>query len=209
MMGFDMRRTPHYGRPGMCLAHRSGALLVVCLLSGAAAFAQEEPAGPPPAPPLGEAFRLGEVDASKLSIVDKRTRSEEMLAEERSALGRGTELLQEARAAKDIVQMNCVSEKLTQIKGLLKLTEQASVRMYEAIASYTEDVINHEFTTIWVAHQKSMLLKSEAEQCVGELSVFTGDTEVEVLVDGTDDHDPTEPEPPPPGPAVPPVASGF
>lgn len=228
-MEFDSRQSPNYSPPvgvsqgwtaaraassrGSRFRGREGALggvLAGCLLAGAVTYAQTGGEETAPRGPAEPSLELGFVDASQVSLTDKRNRTEQMLAEERGSLVRGTELLQEARAAKDIVQLNCVNEKLTQIKGLLKLSEQASVKMYEAIAAYTEDVINHEFTKIWVAHQKTMLLKSEAEQCVGELSVYAGDTEVEVIIDDAiGEDDPTEQDPPVPGPAVPPVASGF
>jgi len=139
-----------------------------------------------------------------------RDRRDALLGEMRDALRRVTEILGEARASKDIVQLNCVNEKLTQVKGLLRISEDASVKMYDAVASNTMDVINHEFTKISVAHQKTIILRAEAEQCVGELSVYTGETEVTVEIDpDISDRDPTQPDSPPIGPEVPPVASGF
>jgi hypothetical protein len=156
---------------------------------------------------------LADVDvanAQQLSTSEKQGRAERMLGEMRDALRRVTEILGEARASKDIVQLNCVNEKLTQVKGLLRISEDASVKMYDAIASGAQDVINHEFTKISVAHQKTVILRAEAEQCVGELSVYTGETEVTVEIDpDISDRDPTDPDSPPPGPEVPPVASGF
>jgi hypothetical protein len=156
---------------------------------------------------------LADVDvanAQQLSTPEKQARSEKMLGEMRDGLRRVTEILGEARASKDIVQLNCVNEKLTQVKGLLRISEDASVKMYDAVASATQDVINHEFTKISVAHQKTVILRAEAEQCVGELSVYTGETEVTVEIDpDISDRDPTEPDSPPIGPEVPPVASGF
>ncbi len=156
---------------------------------------------------------LADVDvanAQQLSTSEKQGRAERALGEMRDALRRVTEILGEARTAKDIVQLNCVNEKLTQVKGLLRISEDASVKMYDAISSNTLDVINHEFTKISVAHQKTVLLRAEAEQCVGELSVYTGETEVSVEIDpDISDRDPTDPDVPPIGPEVPPVASGF
>jgi hypothetical protein len=149
-------------------------------------------------------------NAQNIPTAEKQTTTEEKLGEMRAALKRVTEILGEARASKDIVQLNCVNEKLTQVKGLLRISEDASVKMYDAIASNAQDVINHEFTKIVVAHQKTQILRAQAEQCVGELSVYTGETEIVVEIDeDISDRDPTEPEGPPPGPEVPPVASAF
>lgn len=155
-------------------------------------------------------LRLGDVDASKVPDSEKKTRAEKMVADQRAALSRGTDLLNEARSAKDIVQLNCVNEKLTQIKGLLRLSEQASSTMYDGLATGGGEQVNHEFTKIVVAHSRTQQLKAEAEQCVGELSVYTGETEVQVDIDeNIPSNDPTLPIIPPPGPVTPPVASGF
>ncbi|MEO1228222.1 MAG: hypothetical protein AAFZ18_04890 [Myxococcota bacterium] len=154
------------------------------------------------------------LDPSSVSLEDKKERVEEMLVTERKTLGRVVQLLAEARSSKDIVQLNCVNEKLIQVKGLLKISEKASLEMYEAIASGADDLINHEYTKVAVAHQKSQVLSAEAEQCVGESSVYAGDTDVDVEIDNDDGSgggggDPTTNAAAPPGPTVPPVASTF
>jgi hypothetical protein len=155
-------------------------------------------------------LRVGKVDASKVPVEEKKTTTEAMLGAQRGAVARGTELLSEARGRNDILQLNCVNEKLTQLKGLLKLSEGASAAMYEGIATGTQDEINHQYTKIVVAHQKSASLKAEAEQCVGETSVFSGETEVEVEIDSDiPQADPTLPILPPPGPVVANPASKF
>jgi hypothetical protein len=151
-------------------------------------------------------MEIGEV--SKISNEEKQTRSEKALAEERDAMRRVTEILSTARQSKDIVQLNCVNEKLTQIKGLLRISEDASSRMYDAIGAGTKDVIDHEFTKIAVAHQKCLTLRAEAEQCVGEFSVYTGETEITVEVPPGEEN-PTNPTQQPPGPEVPPFGSRF
>lgn len=157
-----------------------------------------------------EALRIGKIDPSSVPIREKQERVDQMLAEQRSALKRGTDLLQDARGANDIVQLNCVNEKLTQIKGLLKLTENAATSMYDAIGADDGQTINHEYTKMVVAAQRSRGLRAEAEQCVGERSVYTGETEVEVEIDSDiSPRDPTIPLPPPPGPETPAVGSEF
>lgn len=146
--------------------------------------------------------------AEELTREEQQTRVESMLAEMRDALRRVTDLLGEANASKDIVQLNCVNEKLTQVKGLLRVSEESATKMYEAIASNMMDAVAHEYTKVSVAHQKVSVLRAEAEQCVGEFSVYTGDTEVTVEVDNDiPEVDSTIVDPPPPGPEVPPVAS--
>ncbi|MCK6548434.1 hypothetical protein L6R52_21480 [Myxococcota bacterium] len=147
-------------------------------------------------------------DATTMSPKQLTERVESMLVEMRGALRRVTDLYGEAQSAKDIVQLNCVNEKLTQVKGLVRVAEESSTKLYDAIASNLKDSVVHEYTKIAVAHQKVLVLRAESEQCVGEFSVYTGDTEVTVEIDSEIPvRDATTPEPPPPGPEVPPVAS--
>lgn len=156
------------------------------------------------------ALRLGKIDASKVPLPEKKVGASKMISEQQAAQSRATDLLTEARAANDIIQLNCVNSKLTQIKGLLKLSQQASAAMYEGVERGTDDEINHQYTKIVVAHQKTMSLRAEAEQCVGEKSVYSGETKVDVEIDPSiTQSDPTLPVLPPPGPAIPTAASEF
>lgn len=163
----------------------------------------------------GSSLVLSDIDAASVSIDEKKSRVEDMLTSQRSTLGYAVTVLSEARKSKDIVKLNCVNEKLIQIKGLLKISEQASLHMYEAIADDAQDLINHEFTKIVVANQKSEVLKAEAKRCVGENSVYAGNTSVDVEIDGDSDGGGGSggvgggASAPPPGPSVPPVASTF
>ena len=184
--------------------------------SGETSEGEKPGASTPPTASSGRGLKADEdelaglADPKNVPIAEKRVMVEKSLSEQRDALARVTVLLREATDAKDMVQRNCVDEKLTQIKGLLRISEEASVKMYEAIAGNIEDLINHEFTKIAVAHQRTKTLRAEAEQCVGESSVYSGDTDVEVEVDpDLTQDDPTKPIDMPPGPDFPPVASSF
>lgn len=233
-MGFDSGSRATYRRPAMRFTQMMGWSVAVAMIvapaighaqdgvgaSGdtPAAEAGSDPAAETPKPKRQDeltsqqrkTLRLGKIDASKVPTPEKKTSAEQMVREQRSAVARGTDLLAEARSRNDIIQLNCVNEKLTQLKGLLKLSENASLAMYEAIAAGSQDEINHQYTKIVVANQKSGSVKAEAEQCVGELSVYSGQTEVEVEIDSSiTSSDPTLPILPPPGPAVSAPVSDF
>ncbi len=155
-------------------------------------------------------LRLRSVNAGQLTNDEKKVNVEKLLSKQRTGLSEVTDLTAEARARKDIVQLNCVNAKRTQLKGLLKLSQQAASSLYEGMATGAEDTVNHEYTKIAVASQRAQLLGSEAKQCVGEEAIFAGDTDVTVEIDDSIPvDDPTLPAAPPLGPAAPPVASGF
>lgn len=226
-MGFDSSFRATYRRPAMQLRQILGWSLLAALLAlPAPVFAQDgdkaeaatdgatDPAAAKRQDELTSSqrntLRVGKIDASKVPAAEKKSGTETMLSDQRRAVVRGSDLLSEARAKNDIIQLNCVNEKLTQLKGLLKLSENSSLAMYEAMAASSQDEVNHQYTKIVVAHQKSSSLKAEVEQCVGELSIYSGETEVEVEIDGSiTEQDPTLPILPPPGPAVSAPASEF
>jgi hypothetical protein len=75
--------------------------------------------------------------------------------------------LEEARNAKDVVRLNCVNEKLTQIKGFIRIAEQADVALQEAVAKQEPASADHEFTKIEIAAQRVAQLRADAEACLG------------------------------------------
>lgn len=92
--------------------------------------------------------------------------------------------LEEAREERDVVKLNCVNEKLTAVKGLLRISETSDVALREALARRDPDAAAHEFEKIAIAARKVEQLRAESEACVGELAVYSGDTQVEVVVNG-------------------------
>ncbi len=149
--------------------------------------------------------------ASKLSDSQKLSLATEYLSEMRDLLSATLALLKEAREEKDVIKINCVNEKLTSIKGLLRISEQADVALQEAVAKNERDSATHEFHKVSISHQKIKTLKAEAEQCVGELAFAVGKTTVEVEVDGeaVPEDDPTNVDLPDTPVVRPPAASPY
>jgi hypothetical protein len=73
-----------------------------------------------------------------------------------------------ARAEKDVVKLNCVNEKLTQIKSLITVAERADIQLHESVAA--KEAGEAEFSKIAIARTKVDGLRGEAEQCVGQLA---------------------------------------
>lgn len=225
-MGFDSGFWATYRRPAMVVRQIFGCTVLAAFFATSVPTYADE-AGTAKADPAAAAAkkpkrddelttkqrkskRVGTIKASAVSTDTKKTTTETMLSAQRKAVVRGTDLLGEARSKNDIIQLNCVNDKLTQLKGLLKLSEKSSVEMYEAIAAGTADETNHQYVKVVVAHQRSASLKAEVEQCVGEFSVYAGDTTVEVeIVGDISAADPTLRILPPPGPTVSAPASEF
>lgn len=149
------------------------SLLAAALLLAAAA------PGSAQAPAESE-FRLDR--PGKLSEQDMMSKSADDLGGMRKMLSEVLKKLEEARDSKDVVKLNCVNEKLTQIKGLLRISEQADISLQEAVAKRETSSAEHEYTKVAIAHDKVRQLRAEAEECIG-LSVFdVGEQKIEVIV---------------------------
>ncbi|MCY1033203.1 hypothetical protein OV207_17220 [Corallococcus sp. BB11-1] len=183
---------------------RTLGMLVVVMTTGMA-FAQAPAPAPTPArPPSPVLDRAGDVPDS-----EKVARSTQALGTMREALRQVLEKVEEARGTKDVVKLNCANEKLTQIKGLLRISEQADVALQEAVSKQEAAPGEHEFTKVMIAQQKVGQLRSEAEECIGQLA-FRTDENLFVEVEEPDNlpgGDPTRPAPPPDLVVRPPPAS--
>lgn len=126
---------------------------------------------------------------------EKLARSADALTRMRQVLRETLQKLEEARNTKDVVKLNCVNEKLTQIKGLLRISEQADVALQEAVAKGESAAADHEFTKVSIARQKVDQQRTEAEECIGQLA-FRTDEQQQIEVQEPSylpDYDPSDP----------------
>lgn len=124
----------------------------------------------------------GDLDkGSGLSGSEKVEKARDHVDAMRSVLSDVLKKLEEARESKDVIKLNCVNAALTNVKGLLKVAEGASVLLEEAVAKREDDAAEHEFTKITISRQKTDQLRNEAEACVGDVGGDAlGETDVEV-----------------------------
>jgi len=139
-----------------------GRLAIILAVGLGAGFALAQA---PEAPPDDEAAKIP--DNQKIKV------SAEAVAKMRTSLKDVLGKLEEARTSKDVVKLNCVNEKLTQIKGLLRISEQSDVNLQEAVARKESGTAEHEYTKVTIARDKVKQLRDEAEQCIGQLAFRT------------------------------------
>jgi|MDSW01.2.fsa_nt_gb phage FluMu protein gp41 len=113
---------------------------------------------------------------------EKDARTKRAVDSMRGALSKVLRYLEEAREQRDVLKLNCVNEKLTAIKGLLRVSEQAYTVMLTALATKDFTVAQHEYEKIMIANSKTDELSAESEVCIGELAVYSGQTSVTVEV---------------------------
>jgi hypothetical protein len=179
-------------------------LLLPSLLLAPLALAQTPPAPATPAAPL----IVVDEKASAVPDGQKLSRSAAAVTQMRGTLKVVLAKLEEARNTKDVVKLNCVNEKLTQVKGLLRISEQSDVALQEAVAKKEETSADHEYTKVTIAQSKVEALRGEAEQCIGALAFRTDENlSVEVVTPELPGGDPTNPPPPTLATVCPPPAS--
>ncbi len=92
-------------------------------------------------------------------------------------------LMDQARKKRDIVKLNCVSDKLQQLKGLQSVTDISMKDLNTAISRADDAARQHEYTRITILYQKVLVLGTESENCIGEDVSYVGATVVDVEID--------------------------
>lgn len=127
-----------------------------------------------------------------LSGPEMKAHAADYLSQMRQGLKAVEGKFNEARSSKDVIKLNCISEKLKNIKGLLRIGEQSEVLLQEALAKKEQQASEHEHMKLAIARQKVDQLKAEVEGCVGMLAFETGPTDVSVIEPGNlPNSDPT------------------
>jgi hypothetical protein len=177
------------------------------------------PAAPVPAPPVGAPTTSPGVAAPPAAIdlrvqqrsnltpkemTDGATEYRSRISEVRSRIN---QLLTEARRVKDIIRINCLLDKMVQVRASADNADRSFGIMQEAIARTDQGAALHEFTRITIVNQNVQVLSSEAEACVGEELSYVGATRVDVEAPEAPDPNPGTPTPEDPG--RPPSASPY
>jgi hypothetical protein len=189
-------------------------LLALSLLAGGVATAQgSTPAPAVTSPGMTQSngalkFESGE----KLSDSEKLSRSSAIIAKMRQTLKEVLQKLTEAREQKDVVKLNCINEKLTQIKGFIKIGEQADLALQEAVAKSDSGAADHEYTKVEIAGQRVAQLRADTEACIGQTAFEGSNGQTHVDVTEPADLPSVATSPSPAGPPVvvtPPPASAI
>jgi hypothetical protein len=114
------------------------------------------------------------------SDTDKLEAAADNIARMKAALKQVLARAEQARNEKDVVKLNCVNEKLTQIKSLIKVAEQADIALHESVSA-KDGGGEADFSKIAIARTKVDGLRADSEQCVGQLAYMVDEkTTVEV-----------------------------
>ena len=117
-------------------------------------------------------------------------------------------MVEQARKQKDIIRLNCVMDKLAQVKVSMNIGDEAMQKLQESASRNDDGAALHEYTRMTIVNQKVQVLQNEGLTCVGAELNYIGATRVEVeapdLPEGV-----TDPSLEPPPIERPPAASNY
>ena len=172
-------------------------LLLATIFIGGSVFAQGPAPESPMAPAPGGSADLSVKQRPTLTPAEMVNQSKEYFKGMADVIKRIGTLQDQAKREKDIIRLNCVTDKLVQARVNVNIAEQSMATMQESAARNDEGAETHEFTRITIVNQKVTVLGAEAENCIGEDLSFVGATRVDVEVDpNIPQYDPTQPPAP-------------
>jgi hypothetical protein len=193
------------GKGSATKGERNGAVvnakvLLTTTFVASTVFAQ----GPAPAPiaPPSTATPGAPADVSvkqrpTLTPEEMVNQSREYAKNMADVLKRIQTLQDQAKREKDIIRLNCVTDKVVQVRVNMSIAEQSMASLQEAVTRADEGERTHEFTRLTIVNQKVQVLGAEAENCIGEDLSFVGATKVDIEIDpNIPQYDPTQPPAP-------------
>jgi hypothetical protein len=115
-------------------------------------------------------LRTDSVGVTTLSSVDAQARVHQMHEQTRTDSRHVQYLQQMARKDKNVLKLNCVNDKLVQMKPEMNLADQAE----SELASAGESTRMAAFDRVAMAAENCRRLREEADQCIGDPILQTG-----------------------------------
>ena len=169
-------------------------LLLATMFIGGSVFAQAPAPDSSPATPPPAAVDLSVKQRPTLTPAEMVNQGKEYLQGMGQVVKRVQGLQDEAKRQKDIIRLNCVTDKLVQARVNESIAENSMSALQESVAKNDQGAETHEFTRLTIVNQKVTVLGAEAENCIGEDLSFVGATRVDVEIDpNVPQYDPTQP----------------
>jgi hypothetical protein len=137
---------------------------------------------PPPAP-----ARVAPVLVDPLAVQSSTISGDEMLSQGREYRQQIQSITmqiqvqsQQAKADKDVIRLNCLLDKLNQVKVNANMMDQALQSLQDIVSRHDDSAQLHEYTRVTIINQKAQVLRTEADACVGAETNYVGPTKVVV-----------------------------
>ncbi len=114
------------------------------------------------------AAEVGQRRTANLSGPDQVREANAIVEEVRRVRRQVSDMLDSARQERDIIKVNCLNDKLTQIDVTLRSAQERQDLLSNAVSLNNDGQRNHEFTLMTIYRGRSSSLEGEARQCIGE-----------------------------------------
>lgn len=111
---------------------------------------------------------VGQRRVANLSGPDQVREANAIVEEVRRIRRQVSDRLDESRVAEDIIKVNCLNDKLTQIDVTLRSAQEHQELLSTAVSSNNDGQRNHEFVLMTIYRGRTTNLEIEARQCIGE-----------------------------------------
>ena len=158
---------------------RQARFILLSLLIGPVALAQPGSLGTQGPSPSTAADVPGQ-QRSTVSGPDMIRQGKEYRTSMDKVLAELQTMVEQARKQKDVIRLNCVMDKLAQVKASMNIADEAIQKLQESIARNDDGSELHEYGRITIVNQKVQVLQNEGQTCVGQELNYIGATRVEV-----------------------------
>lgn len=140
---------------------------------------------------------VGQRQTANFSGPDQVREANSIVVEVRRVRRQVSDLLDQARQEQDIIKVNCLNDKLTQVDVTLRSAQEHQELLSTAVSTNNEGQRNHEFTLMTIYRGRTTGLEAEARQCIGEgMGTFDQGSVVQVRVSNSiTDQDTTSLQP--------------
>ena len=173
--------------------HPVRTVVLLSSLLGSGIVLHAEPA-PTPQPQETPDVTVPIKKDAQLTPEQMETKARELAIQATEDRNHISELRAAARKKKDIIKINCINDKLLQVKQLLNIMDDALSRLTVAIANNDDPDRYHRFAVVTISSEKVRVLRDEAEACIGEEISYLGPLDVDVQEPAVPD-DPTVKDP--------------
>jgi len=151
------------------------------------ASAQTAPSAAQPAQP--EVVARQDVELTPEQMVAEAKKAQPQMDQEASSVRLQ---LEHARAARDVVKVLCLNDKLNQIDVAVRSAADHVSSLELAAGRKDLDRSRHDYAVVQVLRDRVKGLVIEANQCIGEETGFVGESTVKVEIDPTIPEDPSQ-----------------
>jgi hypothetical protein len=135
----------------------------------------------------------GQIEQSSETSPEEMIRFTDMAVQEmKAAVGEVADMLEAAEREGAMVAIQCLSRKLTTMRALAEVSENAALELQQALADGENDRAQHEFRKITVALSRLRQFRAEADTCGGG-GGESGETKVKVSSSAVSSGDETNP----------------